>query len=164
LIVVTFRCTQKLLQRWPGPIEAAPLPPSTVLGDWFCTALNHRARRLILAVAERSLLPVVVPAREFATFPARLVEAANLVLANLGVPAVSRDGELRAMRTWAVAKTNNRSILGSLRDLGFLALVFLDEHPDAPAEAIAADLAGVPCGPLEHVFPGRQTQHLFRAA
>jgi hypothetical protein len=68
------------------------------------------------------------------------------------------------MSTWVLAKTNNRSILGSLRDLGFLALVFLDEHPDAAPEAIAAALIGVPCGPLEHVFPGRQTQVLFRAA
>jgi hypothetical protein len=162
--VVTFRCTQKLLRRWHGRIEASPPPPTTVLGDWFCTALNHGPRRLILGVAERSLLPVVVPAKEFATFPARFVEAARLVLATLGVSASSCDDEARAMNTWILAKTNNRSILGSLRDLGFLALVFLDEHPDAEPDAVAAELAGVPCGPLEHVFPGRQTQVLFRAA
>jgi hypothetical protein len=135
-----------------------------VLGDWFCTALNHRARRLILGVAERSLLPVVVPAKEFATFPERFVEAAGLVLTTLGIAAMSRDAELQAMSTWALAKTNNRSILGSIRDLVFMALVFLDEQPDARPEAIAADLAAVPCGPLELVFPGRQTQFLFRAA
>ena len=51
------------------------------------------------------------------------------------------------MRTWVLAKTDNRSILGSLRDLRFLALVFLDEYPDASPEAIAAKLVGVPCGP-----------------
>jgi hypothetical protein len=162
--VVSFRCTQKLLKRWPGSIEPSPPPPTTVLGDWFCTALNHRARRLVLGVAERSLLPVVVPAKEFATFPERFVKATRLVLATLGVPAVLRVAEVEAMRDWALAKTNNRSILGSLRDLRFMALVFLDQHPDAQPEAIAADLAGVPCGPLEHVFPGRQTQILFRAA
>ena len=94
--MVTFRCTQKLLKRWPDAVESAPLPPSTVLGDWFCTALNHRARRLILAVAERSLLPVVVPAKDFAGFPARLMEAVRLMLASLGVPAASRERELQA--------------------------------------------------------------------
>jgi hypothetical protein len=162
--MVSFRCTQKLLKRWPGPVQASPSPATTVLGDWFCTALNHGPRRLILGVAERSLLPVVVPAKEFATFPERFVQAARLVLATLGVPAGRCEEEERAMSTWVVAKTNNRSILGSLTDLGFLALVFLDEHPDAPPEAVAAKLIGVPCGPLEHVFPSRQTQALFRAA
>ena len=162
--MVSFRCTQKLLKRWPGGIEGSPAPPTTVLGDWFCTALNHRSRRLILGVAERSLLSVVVPAKEFGTFPRRFVQAARRVLATLDVPPTCCEEEERAMSTWVLAKTNNRSILGSLRDLGFLALVFLDEHPDAPPEAVAAELVGVPCGPLEHVFPGRQTQALFRAA
>jgi hypothetical protein len=162
--MVSFRCTQKLLRRWPGPIEASPSPPTTVLGDWYCTALNHGHRRLIFGVAERSLLPVVLPAKEFATFPARFVEAALQVLATLGLPAKRCDQEAREMTTWVLAKTNNRSILGSLRDLGFLALVFLDQYPDAPPEVVAAELVGVPCGPLEHVFPGRQTQVLFRAA
>ena len=162
--MVSFRCTQKLLKRWPGPVHAAPLPATTVLGDWFCTALNHGPRRLILGVAERSLLPVVVPAKEFATFPARFVQAARLVLTTLGLPANRCEEEERAMSAWSVAKTNNRSVLGSLKDFGFLALVFLDEHPDALPEAVAAQLIGVPCSPLEHVFPGRQTQALFRAA
>ena len=57
-----------------GPHVAAnsssPSRPTTVLGDWYCTALNHRHRRLVLRLAERSLLPVIVPAKDFTTFPA----------------------------------------------------------------------------------------------
>jgi uncharacterized protein DUF6933 len=162
--MVSFRCTQKLLRRWPGSIEGSPSPTTTVLGDWYCTALNHRHRRLILGLAERSLLPAVVPAKELATFPVRLAEAACRALDTLAVPAKLLDQERSAMAQFALAKTNNRSILGSMRDLGFLALVFLDRYPDAPPEAVAAELVQVPCGPLEHVFPGRQTQVLFRAA
>jgi hypothetical protein len=110
------------------------------------------------------LLPIVVPAKEFATFPARLAEAALRVLDTLGVPAHLRDQEAGQMTEWVLTKTNNRSILGSMRDLGFLALVFLDRYPTASPEAVAAELIEVPCGPLQHVFPGRQTQVLFRAA
>ena len=162
--MVSFRCTQKLLKRWLGPIEAFPSPPTTVLGDWYCTGLNHGPRRLILGLAERSLLPVVLPAKGFTTFPARLTEAALRALETLGVSAERRDQEAREMTTWVLAKTNNRSVLGSMTDFGFLALAFLDQYPDAPPETIAAELVGVPCGPLEYVFPGRQTQVLFRAA
>src|SRR5258707_1134035 len=97
LRMVSFRCTQKLLKRWPGAIQASPSPATTILGDWFCTALNHGPRRLILGVAERSLLPVVVPAKEVATFPVRFGQAARLVLATLGLPANRRDEEDRAM-------------------------------------------------------------------
>jgi Domain of unknown function (DUF6933) len=78
--MVSFGGTQKLLKRWPGPIEAFPSPPTTVLGDWYCTALNHGPCRLILGVAERSLLPVVLPTKEFAAFPPRFAEAALRVL------------------------------------------------------------------------------------
>jgi hypothetical protein len=162
--MVSLRCTQKLLRHWPGPIEAAPLPTTTVLGDWYCTALNHRHRRLILGLAERSLLPVVVPAKEFGTFPDRLAAEALRILEVLGVSAKLRDQESRGMAEWVIAKTNNRSVLGSIKDLGFLALVFLDRYPEATPEALAAELIRVPCGPLEHVFPGKQTQLLFRAA
>jgi hypothetical protein len=162
--MVSFRCTQKLLKRWPETIDVSPSPPTTVLGDWFCTALNHRHRRLILGLAQRSLLPVVVPAKEFATFPSRFTDATLRSLTGLGVAAKLRDQEVREMAEWVLAKTNNRSILGSMKDLAFLALVFLDRYPDAPPEAVAAQLADVPCGPLEHVYPGRQTQALFRAA
>lgn len=162
--MVSFRCTQKLLRRWPELLEASPSPTTTVLGDWYCTTLNHRHRRLILGLAERSLLPVVVPAKELATFPGRLAEAVCRALDALAVPAKLLDQERSAMAEFALAKTNNRSILGSIRDLGFLALVFLDRYPDASPEAVGGELIEVPCGPLEHVFPGRQTQVLFRAA
>jgi hypothetical protein len=117
-----------------------------------------------LGVAERSLLPVVVPAKDFTTFPARLTEAAQRFLEALGVSAKLRDREAQEMAKRVLAKTNNRSILGSMKDLAFLALVFLDRFPDAPPEAVAEELIDVPCGPLEHVFPRRQTQVLFRAA
>lgn len=95
--MVAFRCTQKLLRRWSGPIDASPSPPTTVLGDWYCTALNHHHRRLILGLAERSLLPAVVTAKEMATFPARLTEAVLQILDPLGVPAKLRAHEAGAM-------------------------------------------------------------------
>jgi hypothetical protein len=162
--MVSFRCTQKLLRRLPDAVTAEPLPTTTVLGDWYCTPLNHRHRRLILGLAERSLLPVVVSAKELATFPARFTEAVLRVLEAIGVPAKLRGREAEAMAQRALAKTNNRSSLGSMKDPAFLALVFLDRVPDASPDIIAEELVDVPCGPLEHVFPRRQTLALFRAA
>ncbi|MGH8707497.1 MAG: DUF6933 domain-containing protein [Burkholderiales bacterium] len=79
----TVRCTQKLLRR----VEAsdAPTAPSTVLGDWYANVLYSRPHQLALCVSERSLLPVVLHAKEANTLAPRLTLAVGHVLQRLGV-------------------------------------------------------------------------------
>jgi hypothetical protein len=49
---------------------------------------------------------VIVPAKEFTTFPDRLATAAVRMLEMLTVPPIFREQEAQEMATWVLAKTN----------------------------------------------------------
>ena len=59
-LVMTVRATRKLLDRL-GPATTDPEQPTTVLGDWYATALPWRPRQLALMMSDRTLLPVLLP-------------------------------------------------------------------------------------------------------
>ncbi len=65
--VYTLRCTGKLLARLGTVTEVAREPPTTVLGDWYGTLIHAPGMQLVLLMSERTLLPLVVPAREART-------------------------------------------------------------------------------------------------
>lgn len=85
------RCTAKLLARLKTPPAAAPAEPSTRLGDWYANRLFTRPAHLVLC--ERTLLPVLVAAREL---------------------------EERAMADMAVGRTSSKRVLGSMNDFAWL--------------------------------------------
>ena len=58
----TLHCTKKLLDRVKVPAMSAAQPPTTVLGNWYATALFWKPQ-IALLVNERTLLPVPAAAR-----------------------------------------------------------------------------------------------------
>src|SRR5438034_9676807 len=92
----TLRCTAKLRKRLGTTEETPSPPPSTTLGDWYAHLLFTRPQ-LVLCVSERTLLPVLVPARDGSLLVARLRDAAGQMLAALGVAAAAVASEQEAM-------------------------------------------------------------------
>lgn len=84
-----FRRTQKLLDRINLSPDPEPVPPDTVLGDWYANLLRVGRTQLVLAVSERTLLPVVVPAREGRTVARRVAEAMAAPRGAVSFPASS---------------------------------------------------------------------------
>jgi len=95
--VYTLRCTGKLLARLGPATEVAREPPTTVLGDWYGTLIHAPKMQLVLLVSARTLLPVVVPAREARTLVERFPLALARVLAELRVALSAIDREMQAM-------------------------------------------------------------------
>jgi hypothetical protein len=161
--VFTFRCTQKLLDR----LKAVPVPqavsPDTILGDWYANLVRAGRVQVVLAVSERTLLPVVVPAKDGRTLVERFTEALEPVLASVGVPADAVITERGAMQHWAIGKTANRRILGSLNDLVFQLQVGLVNFPDRPLLAHSLWLAQTPLKVIEYGAPDRATVAAFAA-
>lgn len=151
--MVVLRCTQKLLRRLrQNPVEDAPAS-TTVLGDWYASLLWLHRKPLILAVSARSLLPVLVPARDPASLGARFAAAVGGVLAALGIPAHQIEEEQRQMAQLAFARTMSRQILGTMNDFRRM----LDAAPDQPLTKAALELAEAPCGPIEMESPDSVT-------
>ena len=155
--MVVLRCTQRLLRRLrQKPAEDAPAS-STVLGDWYANILWVYRKPLVLAVSARTLLPVLVPARDPASLGPRLAGALGHMLAALGIPAHRVEEEQRHMAQIAFARTISRQILGTMNDFDRM----LDPSPGQSLISAALELAEAPCGPIGMESPDRLTVNLF---
>ena len=121
----TLRCTRKLLRRIGATPSSEAIAPSTVLGDWYANLLYTRPTQLVLAMSERSLLAVVVPAAPLHTLQERLRMQVEELLGAIGVPPESVAREVEAMREVSVGTTASRAVLGCMND----AVVQLQAYP-----------------------------------
>lgn len=162
--MVTLRCTQKLLRRGLAESAGAEERPSTLLGDWYANLLICRRQHLVLCVSGRTLLPVLVPAKDLKALPSRLSEAVCTVLGRLGVDVAGVEQERRKMQVFRIGRTANRSVLGSLNDFAFQLEHGLAAHPERSLMDHALWLAETPCKPIEYASPQRATVALFLTA
>ena len=158
----TVRCTQKLLRRLAQSEQSTA--STTVLGDWYANVLFSRPHQLVLCVSERSLLPVVLPAKETNTLAPRLSVAVSEVLQRLGVAPTLIEREQIAMRDFAYGRTQNRRVLGSLNDLMFQLSWYIGDRPAKSLLEHSLHLAETPCSPIGYSSPERVTVELFRSA
>lgn len=157
--VYTLRCTGKLLKRLGPVTEASREPPTTVLGDWYATLVYAPGMQLVLLTSERTLLPVVVQAREARTLAERFPLALTRVLAELKVPLALIEREVAAMAASRIGKTASRQVLGTMND--FQRMMPYDRWPPRSLTAVALGLAEAPCGPIAMRSPDELTQELF---
>lgn len=112
--MITLRCAAKTRQRFG--LRADEVPPASTgrLGDWYANLLNIGSRRYVLCVSERTLLPVIVPARK-AEFPPRFGDHLGRMLRVLEIPEDITAGEVEAAAEITIARTASRSVLGVMR-------------------------------------------------
>jgi hypothetical protein len=165
--VFQLRCTAKLRDPVLKAVRAGATghgPTTTLLGDWFANRFNFGAQRYIICTSELALLTVLIPARDLRAVKERLITAIDQVLVDLEVPAVRREREFRQMEEFGVAKTNSRSILGSMNDMAYLAEAELSATGRLfDLRAVNVRLAAVPCGPLNYQYPGDRAVELLEA-
>jgi hypothetical protein len=147
--MLVVRATKRLLQRLGRPTLGDGEQSTTLLGQWYATALRWRPQ-VALLVNEATLLPVLIPLAPAATLLARTPEQIARVLAGHGVPDQIIDAELEHMRQGRVAATANRSVVGVMNEFTFLADAYRRDHPDLID--LAVRLAATPCGPLYSTY------------
>lgn len=164
--MMTLRCTRRLIARLTLTPGADTLEATNNLGDWYANAVHIGHRRLVLCVSERSLLSVVIPARDVRQLPSRLPETVRSLLGRLGVPGDVAEAGVASMLPISVGLTRNRSVVGSMVDLGRqAAFLIAPKAPRPPVADVELALAGVPCLQLQpHVFPFRAVGALLGVA
>jgi hypothetical protein len=164
--VLIVRATKKLLDRIGPATLRDGEQSSTVLGQWYATALPWRPQ-VALLVNEPTLLPVLMPLAPAATLPARAARRiAAMILATHATPEAVIEEELRHMRDYRVATTANRSVVGIMNDFSGLAEVHRDRDPCPDLTDLAQRLATTPCSPLygRNVSPDRELAAFLHAA
>lgn len=164
--MVILRRTQKLQRQLPESLGAGETS-DTALGDWYVNRIVVHRRPLLLLVSERSLLSILTPARDVRALPGRLAELVAGRLARLEVRARIIEAELRAMERVQVAKTCDRSVLGTMVDFAKAVPFYLNPAaPEEPGLRVAeAKLEEMPCRVSrrsdEVVFPDRKAWELL---
>lgn len=103
-VVFTLRCTQKLLNRIQMQMVASGPAMTIALGDWYAkpgvVCREHRVPRF----AERTCLPVLVPACDLAALAPRPREALLMLLETIGVSTHAACVEQGAVEEIPIAK------------------------------------------------------------
>lgn len=160
--MLVVRGTKKLRDRLGRAAIAEPGDASTtVLGDWFATALFWRPQVAML-VNQRTLLPVFLPLAPAATLVDRIPGAIANALRQQGVDESVVVAELAAMETVRIAPTNDRSVLGVMNEFVFQAGWHHDEGLD-DLDALSYRLSSRLVGPLlgRHGSPDRELAALL---
>lgn len=162
--MVVLRCTQKLLARLKRPAVVSPGVSSTRLGDWYGNELRLGRQQFLLFVSGRTRLAVIVPAHDARRLSTVLPDVVSDRLAALGVPAADMDEERRHMSEMVLARTDNRSVLGTMSDYAFMAkdIHAPGEAPETPEELMHF-LADTPVVALGGVRPADLVRKAFVA-
>jgi hypothetical protein len=159
--MVASRCTQKLLARISAP-SAVTRPTTTLLGDWYARPVSIGHQRLILLISEHSRLPVIMPGRDARHLACNFPAALARVLLELGIAGAIIEREVAATREAVVAKTESRSLLGTLNDFTHMLQWQLPDDPGIDLVRASLELSHTPVGPLRPTpFPDRVTRQLL---
>ncbi len=71
--MLALRCTKRLLDKLPPSLGSASVQAPGALGHWYANLLQIHSKPHVLALSERSLLCVVLPAAPYANLLARFL-------------------------------------------------------------------------------------------
>lgn len=97
-------------------LQQAEHKSETKLGDWYAVDFVLNRKQFILCVSSLSRLAVVIEATPYAKFPNRICKAVTEVLRAIGVEESAIEQERLAMSEVVLAKTENKSILGTANE------------------------------------------------
>lgn len=116
--MLSLCCTRIIRDRLHLPAQLpAPVQPSTRLGNWYVLLARYGHQQIVLATSERSLLTVLLPARQLRrSIETRFQAALAEVLAALQFPAEIVSRELAAVQPISFAAASNRRVIGSMNE------------------------------------------------
>jgi hypothetical protein len=116
--MLSLCCTKIIRNRLRLPAQLpAPVQPSTRLGNWYVHLARFGHQQIVLATSERSLLTVLLPARQLRerieiNFQAAVAD----LLAALELPAQIVSRELASVQPISFAAASNRRVIGSMNE------------------------------------------------
>jgi hypothetical protein len=166
-VMVTIRCTKKLLKFLNVVPDESSKPPTGALGDWYANLVPTIAGTLIIFVNERSLLTVAVPEWEVQNLvPSFRIRVVNL-LGMIGVPAEAAGRELRHLDHVHFGKTVSRTVIGSMNEIAFQYQAMAEEGKGKGKGKLSLSeaeerLSRLVCGPLGCLYPAEVAKALLQ--
>lgn len=160
--MVALRCTARLLKRFGLSRPPDPLPPSTVLGDWFVNSFAFARRPHVLFTSERSLLSVILLQSPQGTLVPRFREALKARLHQVELSVDEIESEILEMSDVVFAATNSRRVLGCMKEFLLTIKLTAPARPAWTTGDFESEINDTPCGPLGYASPAEASRRLFR--
>ena len=135
-----------------------------MLGDWYANLIFWRPQQLVLCMNERTLLVVIVPARDAKTLPQRFQDAAIAHLLRIGIPQAAVRAEAREMEEVRVGPTANRRVLGCMNEAAFTLRYLVEDGRHSSIEDLEMYFAENIYSTTGHRRPRELALELFNAA
>ena len=146
-----LKCTRKVLDKLglkTAPKVPEVIPDGAALGDWYVHCFRLERRTAVVFINERTLFTVLVPGVTkpgFAKLGTIFREALAAALGNEGYPEERIARVLEEYTALEIARTSNRSILGTLNDIVFQIELAVEDDFDGD---LAAEIMRINRGPL----------------
>lgn len=116
--MITLRCTRKLLDRLAVPANTEnDAVPDNALGDWYANLVRVGHDQLVVAMSDRALLTLILPAKGIRhSLPGDLERMLATLLRELEMPEEAIARELEAMQPMTYARTSSRSAVAALNE------------------------------------------------
>jgi hypothetical protein len=160
--MLTIRCTQKLLKRWPKT-DSQDLATTTVLGDWYANILLVEPE-VVLFINEPTLLCVPVPILPMHDFYKRFVEQTAYLLHDIGVPVIQIREAMEQMQACQVGPTQSMSKVTSMNYMMWRLEVQLFDKKSKSLEQVALRLSEFPLKLIGFRYPREVGVELFKQA
>ena len=182
-LMQTIRCTRKLLKRLggpslggpsskaasPEPLAEEPAVTMTLLGDWYANvvSLPFRGKSVVLFVNASTRLAVLIPGRGTRRMLPVFRERVLALFHKISLPMGCIEKEAREMAELQLARTQSRSVLGSMNEMAASIWLLAEEQNSAEEvdwEAAELHFAEWMHGPLGYRYPKEVAAELCQAA
>ena len=117
--MIIVRPVADLAKRMKLKLTQSEQTSTNLLGDWYAIDIMLNRKHYVLCMSEKARLAIVLNAAPYASFHQRLQENLKLLLKEIGITPDKINAELAEMEQIILAKTTNRSILGSMNEAKF---------------------------------------------
>jgi hypothetical protein len=162
--MLVLRCTQKLLVRLKQTGDMPAVESTTRLATGTATSFGLAGVSTCCSSASGHRLPVVLPIGEAKRLTTVFPDAVCEVLVNVGIAAADIADEDSQMLEIVFGRTVNRSVLGTMNDVAFMAQhgSRTRDEPESPEELMQF-LSQTPILPLDGASPIALTKAVFQA-
>lgn len=112
-------------------------------------------------MSAKSRLPLVMYERDVGDIATSFPRALGSVLLELDLPGAAISAEVDESRDAVVARTDSRSLLGSLNDFAFMAAHHMRVGSMGDLVEVSVRLARTPTGPLGYRYPADVAEELL---
>ncbi len=159
--MITIHCTRKAQKRLTMSfVEDIPNTESR-LGNWYCNEFTYNRSKYLLFTNENTLLSIIISVKSSKNIEGYIdlfCQRFFKIMFNWNVPQAAIEHELEQIKEVVFAKTQSRSVLGSMNDIVICASDYSDSSgttPDSPETF--SQLARLPMGVLKYINPKKVT-------